>query len=157
MKRLIIAGALAGVLTGTVLGAQALLSAQERADIEQAVAKHVGQRLQGRALVFDPSVRAGNRPEVRARAIAEVLGATMGTREKLLRCAAGRCTLGAEVMVTIDQPKSVSGGAEVRVEVLERVDNDPLRVGVHFAERDLLVVRQGNRWVVSRVLRALVS
>ncbi|MHB0948957.1 MAG: hypothetical protein ACYC3Q_15285 [Gemmatimonadaceae bacterium] len=60
-------------------------------------------------------------------------------------------------MVTIDQPKPVSGGAEVRVEVLERVDNDPLRVGVHFAERDLLVVRHGNQWVVSRVLRARVS
>lgn len=157
MKRLIIAGALAGVLTGTVLGAQAPLSAHHRADIEQAVAKHVGQRLQGRAMVFDSSVRAGDRPEGRARAMADVLRAKMGSRDELLRCAAGRCTLGAEVVVTIDQPKPISEGAEVRVEILERVENDPLRVGVHFAERDLLVVRQGNRWVVSRVLRARVS
>lgn len=61
MRRLIIAAAFAGVLGGRAIGAQAPLTAQDVAEIEAVVTAHVGQRLEGRAPVFDPQVRNGQR------------------------------------------------------------------------------------------------
>ena len=137
--------------------AQETLSAKDIADIEKAAAVHVARELRGDSVPFDPRVRDGERSEERANQIAHILKAKKAKKESVYRCLKKQCTIDVDVLVAIGLPGIAKEGVRISVEVLERMHNDPVRVGAHFSQREFLVAKQGNAWSVIRLLRARVA